>query len=188
MGDYMNNDGIKKIIRSNIFRTVIIGIFILFGTLIIRKSSSVKNIVFNKVYNSYLSLAVIKNTYNKYLGNVLPFRDVINEKSVSSEKIKYKDISTYNKGIKLSLEDNYSIPVIKDGIVIYIGHKDDFNQTVIIEDENGIDMYYGNLSKVNVKIYDYVSKNDLLGSADNNELYMMFQKGEEYLDYKEFLD
>ena len=49
-------------------------------------------------------------------------------------------------------------------------------------------MYYGNLSKVNVKIYDYVSKNDLLGSADNNELYMMFQKGEEYLDYKEFLD
>ena len=60
-------------------------------------------------------------------------------------------------------------------------------KTVIIEDENGIDHIYGNLDNVNVKLYDYVDKNDLLGTASNNTLYLLFSKDGKYLDYKEFL-
>ena len=58
---------------------------------------------------------------------------------------------------------------------------------LIIEDENGIDYIYGNLSKINVKIYDYVKENDYLGEALDNTLYLVFQKGDKYLDYKEYL-
>ncbi|MBQ3475378.1 MAG: M23 family metallopeptidase [Bacilli bacterium] len=178
---------VNKIVKSSILKTTIIIVLVIFGSLITRKSLRIKNLIFNNVYNKYMSFAAIKKIYNKYLGDVIPFQDVIKTETVYSDKIRYNDISTFNNGVKLSLDNNYAIPILKDGIVIFIGNKDELNRTVIIQDENGVDTYYGNLSKVNVKLYDYVKKNDLLGEADNNTLYLLFQKGEEYLDYKEFL-
>lgn len=72
-------------------------------------------------------------------------------------------------------------------MVVYIGDKDDYNKTVIVENKDGVNILYGNMDKINVKLYDYVNKNDVLGTVKNNTLYLVFNKGDEYLDYKEFL-
>lgn len=183
----MNRIRINKTVKIAILKGIIVIILVLFGTLITRKSNNLKGSIYNNVYNKYISFAPIKKIYNKYLGEILPFQNIIKDEPVMSEKIRYNDLSAFNNGVKLTLDNNYAIPILSDGIVIFIGNKDNFNKTVIIQDENGVDMIYGNLSKVNVKIYDYVKKDDLLGEADNNTLYLAFQKGEEYLDYKEFL-
>lgn len=158
-----------------------------FGSLIIKKNSSVNNYIYDNIYNHNISFAKIKKYYDNYIGLNIPFDKLITEKEVFNEKIKYKELNTYNDGIKLTLEDNYSIPILNDGIVIFIGNKGTLNKTVIIENEDGVDMYYGNLDSVNVRLYDYVKKNDLLGSAKNNSLYLLFEKDKKFLDYKEFL-
>ena len=173
-------------IKSIIFRVLIAILLVLFGSLISYKSSKIKSTIYNNIYTNSISFSKIKKLYNNYVGTVIPFQDILDE-DVFNEKIRYKDLNIYNKGIKLSLDNDYSIPIIKGGIVIYIGNKEDLNKTVIIEDEDGIDYIYGNLDKVNVKIYDYVKDNNLLGTASNNTLYLLFQKGDEYLDYKKFL-
>ena len=175
----------NKYIKELIIKVLVVVIFILFGTLIIKKNSNIKNFLYSNIYNNHLSLAKIKNVYNKYFGEISFLKD--NTKEVFNEKIKYNELNTYNNGIKLNLDKNYSIPIIKSGIVIYIGNKEGLNKTVIIEDENGVDILYGNLDKVNVKIYDYVKENDYLGEASDDTLYLVFQKGDKYLDYKEFL-
>lgn len=170
-----------------IYKVVFIVLIVLVGTLITKKSDNVKARVYEKVYDEHINFAFINSIYNKYLGNIVPFKEMVEDKEVFNEKIRYKDLSQFDNGIKLTLENNYPIPIIKSGIVIYVGNKDNLNKTVIIEDENGVDFIYGNLDDVNVKIYDYVKENDLLGLADNNTLYLLFQKGDKYIDYKEYI-
>ena len=168
-------------------RGLIVIIVVVFGSLITTKNLVVKNTIYSKIYNSTISFSKIKKIYNNYLGDIIPFQSIIKEKEVFNESLKFKESSIYNNGVKLTLDRNYSIPILNDGIVIFIGNKDNLNKTVIIEDENGVDTYYGNLDNINVKLYDYVSKNDLLGTASNDTLYLLFEKENKYLDYKAFL-
>jgi len=174
-------------LKNKIYESLIVIVIISFGTLIIRKNEPLKGNLYNIIYNTNISFSKIKSIYNQKIGSVIPFENVIKTKEVFNEDLKYKEISKYDNGVKLTLASNYSIPILSNGIVVFIGNRDNLNKTVIIEDENGINYYYGNLDNVNVKLYDYVSKNDLLGNAQNNELYLLFNKDGKYLDYKEFL-
>ena len=170
-----------------LYKSFFVIFIVLLGTLITKKSSTIKNDVYKKVYDEHINFAFINSLYNDYIGSVIPFKKDIVEKEVFNEKIRYKELNQFDNGIKLTLDDNYPVPVLKSGIVIFIGNKDNLNKTVIIEDEDGMNYSYGNLDKVNVKLYDYVKENDLLGLSSNNTLYLLFQKGDKYIDYKEFI-
>ena len=78
------------------------------------------------------------------------------------------------------------VPVIESGIVVFIGDKDDYGKTVIIEQVDGVDTWYGNVDNINVSLYDYVSKGEFLAEA-NNSFYMVFQKDGKYLNYKDYI-
>lgn len=172
--------------RKTIYKILVTSIFIVFGSLIINKSDNVKNIIYDNIYNNYINLASIKNTYNTYFGNIIPFENIIKDEKVFNEKLKYKNISKYNNGVKLELSNNL-VTSLSSGIVVFIGDKDDFNKTVIIENKNGVEEWYGNLDSINVKLYDYISKGDIIGNTNNNLLYLEFIKDNKYLDYKKFL-
>ena len=42
-----------------------------------------------------------------------------------------------------------------NGIVIFIGEKEGYGNTVVVEQVDGIDVYYSNVSVSNIKLYDY---------------------------------
>jgi stage IV sporulation protein FA len=176
----------KKIIKFLLKLTIITIIFCILSILV-RNNITVKNNIYKYVYNTNMSFSSIKKFYNSHIGNIIPFQNIFEDKKVFNEKLEYKELSTYNKGVKLKLSDNYSIPIIKEGIVIFVGEKDNIGKTVIIQQSDGIDAWYGNLSNINVKLYDYVEDNMLIGEASNNELYLEFQKDGVNIDYKEVL-
>lgn len=173
-------------IKRIIYRVLLVAVFVIFGTLIINKSKKIKDQVYDKVYVNYLNFSYMKNLYDTYLGNVIPFQNMIKEEAVFNEKLKYKDKSVYNNGVKLILSNNI-VPILDSGIVIYIGNKEGLNKTVIIENIDGVEEWYGNLDNINVNLYDYVKKNDILGDTDNNTLYLEFKKDNKSLDYNKFL-
>ena len=173
-------------IKRIIYKVLLVVIITVFGSLIVNKNSNIKNIIYDSVYINYLNFSHIKNIYNNYLGDIIPFQNVIKEEAVFNEKLKYRVLSTYNNGIKLTLNNNI-VPILDSGIVIYIGNKDNFNKTVIIENSDGVEEWYGNLDNISVKLYDYVKENDILGDADNSTLYLEFKKDNKYLDYNKFL-
>lgn len=188
-------NGVKKRIRNKqvskgtkikIFMCKFLVVFLLFIilTFLVNKNPKLKNKIFQKIYSYNISFAKIKKIYNQKIGNVLPFQNLVGEKKVFNEKLTYKSMSKYNKGIKLSLEENYLIPALKGGIVIFSGTKNDMN-TVIIQQPNGIDAVYSNLNSVNVKLYDYIEDNQIVGDAKDNILYLTFQKDGVEIDYKE---
>lgn len=172
--------------RSFLLKLFIITIIFLSMYFVVDKNPKIKNKIYQKVYNSNFSFASVKKIYNKYIGNVLPFQNAFETKKVFSEKLSYKTLSKYNKGVKLSLSDNYLIPCIKGGIVIFSGVKNNM-ETIIIQQSDGIDVWYSNLSNKNVNLYDYVEDNQVIGEAKDNTLYMQFQKDGVEIDYKEVI-
>lgn len=173
-------------IKRGIYKLLITIILVIFGTLLINKSNNIKNIIYENIYNNYLNLAYIKKLYNNTIGDIIPFQNIIKEDIVFNEKSSYKEINKYNNGVSLKLNNNI-VNSLDSGIVIFIGNKDNFNKTVIIETSNGVEEWYGNLDSINVNLYDYVDKNTILGNTKNSTLYLEFKKGDKYLDYKEFL-
>lgn len=79
------------------------------------------------------------------------------------------------------------IPSLESGIVVYIGEKENYKQVVIVQQMNGVDVWYGNIKQANVKLYDYVEKGSLIGQVDNKTLYLVFQKEGKFVDYQSYL-
>lgn len=182
-----NIDNSKRKIKLFLLKFVTITLLFCFLTILVKSNTNIKNSIYKYVYNTNISFSSIKKFYNNHIGNIIPFQNIFEDKKVFNEKLEYKELSTYNKGVKLKLSDNYSIPVIKGGIVIFVGEKENLGKTVIVQQSDGIDAWYGNLSNINVKLYDYIEDNFILGEAANNELYLEFQKDGVNIDYKEVL-
>lgn len=177
----------NNIVNSLIIKFLIVVIIFFVATFFVNKNPKIKNMIYQKVYNSNFSFSTIKKLYNEHIGNILPFQNVVNEKKVFSEKLEYKSLSKYNKGVKLDVSDNYLIPAIKGGIVIFSGTKEGLGKTIIVQQSNKIDVWYSNLSNTNVKLYDYIEDNQTIGEAKNNTLYLSFQKDGVDIDYKEVI-
>lgn len=187
-----NKNNKKEENKINKFRLFTLKFFIIlliftFGTLLVKKDTKAKTIIYNNVYSKNISFAYFKSLYNKYIGSIIPFQDMFKTKKVFNEKLEYESLSKYNKGVKLHLKDNYAIPIIKGGIVIFAGEKEELGTTIIIQQSDGIDAWYSNLSSTTMKLYDYVSDNAIVGEAKNNELYLTFQKDGVEIDSSEVL-
>ena len=81
---------------------------------------------------------------------------------------------------------DYLVPALDSGIVIFLGDKEGYGKTVIIQQENGIDVWYSNLKEINLQLYDYIKDGSLIGSVDE-KLYLVFIKDGEILDYQKYI-
>ena len=182
------NKSSKSFISKLIFRIFICAIIILVGLIFLKYDKNNKQIVYKYLSENNINFATINNWYQEHFGDIVPFQNLVkdNTQLVFNESLVYKDASVYKNGVKLNVDENYLVPIIESGIVIFIGNKDDYGQTVIIEQVDGVDTWYGNIDNINVSLYDYVSKGEFLAEA-NKSFYMVFQKEGKYLKYQEYL-
>jgi stage IV sporulation protein FA len=172
-----------------ITRIMLLSIIFLLALIFAKSSSKNKEILYNAVFRENISFAVINNLYNRYLGGILPFKDLVKDnESVFKEKLTYKEANIYKDGVALSVDNKYLVPAIDSGIVIFTGEKEDYGKTVIIEQANGVNVWYANVDNLNVKIYDYIEGGSLIGETINNKLYLVFEKEGKKLDYKEYIE
>ena len=153
--------------------------------IVMEYSPKFKDFINEKVLNNNISFAYFKNLYNKYFGDVLPNNN--DTVSVFDEKLVYKRKESYFNGYKLEVSTNYLVPVIETGIVVYIGEKDEYGSTVVVEQIDGVNIWYGNVNTSNVKLYDYITKGTFLGEVKDNNLYIVVEKDGEYLDIETYL-
>ena len=125
--------------------------------IIMEYSPSFKVFMNDKVLGENISFGYIGKLYNKYFGDVLP-TDKDSTVSVFKEKINYKNLEKYHDGFKLEVSTNYLVPVIEEGVVVYIGEKDEYGKVIVVEQTDGVNIIYGNLNTDNVKLYDYLEK------------------------------
>lgn len=152
--------------------------------ILIKRNSKIKNTVYDYVYSDYISFAKINKLYKKYFGDNPLLEEKINVKPTFNEKLLYSKKEKIEEGLKLSVDDNYLVPSLDSGLVIFTGTKENYGNVVIVQQIDGVDVWYGNLSNINVKLYDYIDKGSLIGNCDNT-LYLIHKKDGELLDYED---
>ena len=150
--------------------------------ILIKSSSNFKTIFYKKVYVENISFAQFGNLYNKYIGDINLFNNL---EPVFNESLEYEVMEPYGDGVKLKINNNL-VPVNESGIVVYIGEKEEYGNTVIIQRIDGIDEWYGGIINTNLKLYDYVEKGTLLGESEDY-LYLVYKKDGNILNYEEYI-
>ncbi len=183
-----NKSTLSKFLFTILIKSLIVILLFLLSMIFIRQNDKNKKIFKEKVYNNSLSFAKIYNLYSKYLGDALPFKDTIKDdtKKVSNEKITYSSIKKEGDDYLLVVPSNYTLQSIKSGIVIEVKKDDKYKNMVKIQDKSGVNITYKNLNEVEVKLYDYVEKGEILGST-SDKLYINFEKDGKYLSYEKYL-
>lgn|SRR5574344_851384 len=151
--------------------------------LILQNNKKISDTFYKYIYEDNFSFAFINNIYEKYFGGILPKNEAV---KVFNETLKYTSSSKYMDGCALEVTSDYLVPNQKKGIVIFIGEKEGYGNTVIIEQYDGIDVWYSNLKEVDVNLYDYIETNALIGSVDNT-LYLVYKKDGKVLNYEDFI-
>jgi stage IV sporulation protein FA len=173
---------IKRIIK----KLMISIILLLLGLIISKENPNAKEYLKKNVYEKSINFTKNQKIYKKYFGKVFNKEEVI-EQPVFSEKINFLNEEEYNNGVKLTVENNYQVPVLESGVIIYIGEKEGYGKTIIVEQVNEIEVSYSNVEIKNYKMYDYIEKGDILGNTIDNKLIITFQKEGKYLDYKKYI-
>lgn len=186
----MTKKQIKKVSKiSKVFSRFLVLIVITLSCMIILKSNAgLRSKVYKMIYQSNLKFSRINELYEKYFGSSLPLTgDKANAVMVSSEKLEYEKADKYKDGVKLKVRDGYVIPLINSGIVVFVGEKDGYGNTVIVEDAEGVDTWYCNLKEIKESMYDYLKKGSIVGEANGDNFILVFTKDEEVLDYKKYI-
>lgn len=178
--------------KSNLFKNIVLRVLItIIVTLILligfKMNNNFKKTFYHYVYEENFPFSAVKNFLQEKFGTSLTFDKIVTDEEVFNEKLSYKDKSLYHDGVKLTVSSEYMIPSLESGIVVYIGEKENYKQVVIVQQMNGVDVWYGNIKQANVKLYDYVEKGSLIGQVNNKTLYLVFQKEGKFVDYQSYL-
>lgn len=177
---------IKKYLSGLLIRIMVVLILFLSIAIIYKSNSNLKTYIDKYIYSDSISFSKIKNFYNKHLGGVLPKIKEENTYLVFNEKINYINKEDYYDGVNLEVEENYLVPSLEEGMVVFIGYKEKYGNTIIIESIDGTNYWYGNIDNESVKLYDYIEKGKFIGQASNN-LYLVFSRDNKILNYEEYI-
>ncbi len=179
---------LKRSIRNFLSRFLLTIIIFLVGLILIKGKPNLKTTFIKNIYEKSFQFTKTKKIYEKYFGNILSIDKITKEEQpVFNENLAYTKSKKYKDGVVLSVSDKYMVPILESGIVVYIGEKEGYGNTVVVEQINGIDVSYSNIDSSNIKLYDYIEKGKLLGEVKGNKLYLVFQKDGKILDYKKYI-
>jgi len=170
-----------------IIKILIVIIITLILMILMKCNKSFKEKFYVEVFENNFSFTTINNLYQKYLGSFLPFDKIVDTEPVFNEKLAYTEVSKFLDGAKLTVTDSYLVPSLQSGLVVYIGEKEGYGNTVTIQGVDGIDIWYGNVENISVSLYDYVELGTPLGSTIDENLYLVYKKDGAILNYEEYL-
>lgn len=174
----------RKILNKYLTRFMLAVIFFLVS--IIYTNLSDKNLLLYKEYvlTESLPFTKIKGWYEDLFGEVLPKND--NTQTVFDGKLVYKEISDYEDGERLTISSHSLVNSLASGVVVFVGEKDNYGNTIIIQGIDGADIWYGNLSNISVSLYDYIEEGTVIGETLDEYLYLVIKKDNEYIKYEDY--
>ena len=199
----MDIDEIRKEIRKNknkktkekksynkITKFLITIVITLLALILLKSNNNFKTFFYKNIYDKNFSFSKVNKVYKDIFGTPIPFSNLLNKNKTSlvfNEKLEYSDKSKYLDGVKLTVSNNYLVPTQVNGMVVFIGEKENYGKTVIISGTDGVDIWYSNMKTTSVKLYDYVEKGSLIGETNDTTLYLVYKKDGKVLNYEDYI-
>ncbi|SFA68974.1 stage IV sporulation protein FA [Lentibacillus halodurans] len=90
------------------------------------------------------------------------------------------------KGIMLTPEEETDVSALQGGVVTFAGNDQELGKTVIVQHADNSETVYGNLSSIDVHLYQFVDSSQKLGvfspDADNKNVYFAIEQNDSYVD------
>lgn len=172
---------------KNLISRVLITVIFVLGSIIFTNISEDNKALYQKyVLEDSLEFTKINELYQSVFGDV----DIAKKDHPDSEAVfgdvTYTNIEPFKNGVKLTVGMNEVVNVITSGIVVFIGEKDDLGNTIIIQGNDGVDIWYSNITENDIKVYDYVEAGSILGSSNSEDIYLTINKDGEFINYEEY--
>ena len=172
---------------KNLISRVLITVIFVLGSIIFTNVSDDNKALYQKyVLEDSLEFTKINELYQRIFGDV----DITKKDNPDSEvvfgDVTYTNIEPFKNGVKLTVYMKEAIIVIASGIVFFIGEKEDLGNTIIIQGNDGVDIWYSNITENDIKVYDYVEAGNILGSSNSENIYITINKDGEFINYEEY--
>jgi stage IV sporulation protein FA len=145
------------------------------------------------------NFAKVQSWYRDHLGTPFAF---LNDKKDNMEHVQKEGLVLPVNGsisqsfqetgegvlLEVSSEDNMNVSAMEQGTVIFAGNERDTGKTIIIQHEDGSNSIYGNLHEIEVFQYQFVDKNQVIGTVrpeegkEVAELYFAIKENQTYID------
>ena len=146
-------------------------IFILSSLIYVNISTKNKEKYMNNIFEDTISFTSINKLYDKYFGNLFTKEEnKPQDIPTFNDTLVYESMSQYNNSTQFKVGSEYMVSILKPGIIVYIGDKDELGNTVIVQGNDGVDIWYSNVSITEYSLYDYVKSGDTLGVTNNEYL------------------
>lgn len=188
----MKVDEFLKINRKNtnylkgLIKRVLLTITTILIVLVLCNSNNkIKTLVKKYTLEENYNFSKINKIYNKYISKFKKTKEKVS--LVNNEKLlNYKTSEKYKNGVLLEVDDSTNVKMLESGLVVFIGNKNDIENVIVVQQSNGIDVMYGYVENLNIKVYDYIEKGTILGIA-NKKLYLEFSKDGAVIDYEPYI-
>ena len=197
MGDKMDN--VEKVLKrhrrrlqkkeniSKSFTKVLLSIiFILLSCIFFKLDDNNKQWFKENIFENSLLFTKINNIYEKYFGSIIPKTGSISSVSSSPSFISSKE--KYYDGYRISSNKSEPVNTIQSGLLVYLGEKEHFGKVAIIQGVDGVDIWYGGITDINYKMYDYIEKGIIIGNTEEDHYYLVLKKENNYLSYEEYIN
>ncbi|MFV0250115.1 MAG: peptidoglycan DD-metalloendopeptidase family protein [Bacilli bacterium] len=171
---------------SKFLITVVLTLIIL---ILLKTNKTFKTTFYNYVYEQNISFAKINEKFESIFGTPLPFKEIFTDNSLAvfDEKLTFTNQNKYKDGVKLTVTQSYLVPALETGIVVFVGNKEGYGKTVVVEQADGLIVWYSNLKTIEVELYDYIKKGSLVGEVLDTNLYLVFIKDGKPLEYEDHI-
>ncbi len=177
----------KNTTISNVFTKILLSVIFLLSSVIYIKLSPENLDYFKKnIFESNFTFMKINNWYHELFGSILPTVTEPKENLVSSNSNTPLKREEYLDGYKLTTSTTTPVENITSGILVFMGEKEGYGNTMIIQGVDGVDIWYGGITDASLKLYDYVEANTILGNTENDYYYLVYVKDGENLTYEKY--
>ncbi|MCI5807156.1 MAG: M23 family metallopeptidase [Candidatus Faecenecus gallistercoris] len=167
-------------------KLLVLGILFVGVLITVKVNPTAANWVKTHVYMDNFSFAQIENWYNKYIGGIFSSNDD-EVTQVFSGTIPYTSLEPYYDGVRLKVSSGSVVESLLSGIIVSIGETVHYGNTIVVEQVDGVSVWYGNVDVSDVKLYDYVEKGQILGMSRSEDLYLVLMKDGAYLNYQDYV-
>lgn len=173
-------------LKSTFTRILIAIIFVLISAIFVNSSENNHQMYKKAVFETNMSFTKMEEWYEKYFGNVLPIDLNPGSTVVNKTTNEFKSVENYHEGVACKTAKGSIISALNSGILVFLGEKENYGNVAIVQGIDGVDIWYGNIENINLSLYDYIEKDTLLGSAKEDQIYLVFQKEGQFLNYEEY--
>lgn len=179
---YKKMVGRNKTYNSLWLSKLLISIIIVLVCLILCNfSSGFRNDFKEEVLEDNMKFSDFSMIYNKFIGGVnagdILVNGVVSDIDYLEDDGRYK----FNYGIDSMVE------VLMPGIIVFDGEKEGLGNTIIIQGNDGVDIWYSGVTMKEYSLYDYISKGDILGISNDVYVTVSIYNDGELLDYEEYI-